>query len=121
MSKQLLRSVKMKQKQIISNLGKVGLITSHSLAVILIGWYLLIKAGVVRYDAADRFGIFLLLSHPVAGLLLMIQAVDQLRQTDWNKVLLWGCFVSGSIAAISGIAWIQLALFFSSFSGTTFG
>lgn len=111
----------MKQKQIISSLGKVGLFTSHSLAVILIGWYLLIQVGVVRYDAADRFGIFLLLSHPVAGLLLLIQAIDQLRQTDWNKLLLWGCFVSGSIAAVSGVAWIQLILFFSSIGGTTIG
>ena len=111
----------MKQNQAISWVGKAGLIMSHSLALVLIGWYVLIQIGVVRYDAADMFSGLLLLAHPLAGIILTVQIIDQLMQTEWNKLLLWGCFVSGSIATVSGVAWIQLILFFSSINGTTIG
>ena len=105
----------------ISVLSKIGLVTTHSLALILISWYLLIQVGVVQYDAADMFGAMLLLSLPISGLILIVQIVDQLNRSEWHKLLIWGCAVSGLIMLARGIGWIQLILFFSSFSGTSFG
>ena len=111
----------MKQKDKISVVGKVGLVTSHILALILISWYLLIYVGVVQYNEADMFGVILLLAHPISGLILIFQIFDQLGRSNWNKLLIWGCMVSGSIAVVSGIAWIQVILFFSSLGGASLG
>lgn len=105
----------------ISCLGKLSLVTSHSLALILIGWYVLIQVGVVKYDAADLFSALLLLALPVAGLILSVQVFVMMQHPGRNWLLIWGCAVSGFIALASAIAWIQLFLFFSSLSGFGLG
>ncbi|MFK7800479.1 MAG: hypothetical protein AB8G95_02500 [Anaerolineae bacterium] len=113
----------MEQIRSLSCLGKIGLIMSHSLALILISWYSLIQIGVVQYDDADMFGVLLLFSLPFGVLILIVQLFDLMQQpvSERNNFLIWGCVVSGLIVLTSGIAWIQLILFFSSLGGTTFG
>lgn len=110
----------MKQRHTLSILGTICLITSHSLALILIGWYLLIQIGIIRYDQADLFSVALLLTAPSAGLLFSLQLIDQVKRQACSKLAVWGCIVSGLMVIVSGIAWVDLIRFFSGFNGVPF-